>query len=199
MAHKKFSSNGNLKCQQTHLYSIGLSNSSFPGSNWLYTETREADQVLDPLRNLLMGFYHFQDQVLHIWILQNLFLPIDAATAALPSTPDTMLCLPMRFLLLQLSFSLIWLFPLSSLFLLALEKLDETFSSRKFFLNIPLPIPSTPGCVPFPGHPQRLMLSSVTTLIMLGYTYRLNIFWIVSSEKPWTVIFIPLTSMWTLI
>lgn len=118
VAHKSSHQMKNLKCQQTHLYRTAPSNSSFPGSNQLCTATRGADQGPDLLRNLLMDFCHFQDQVPCIGVLQNQSLFIDAA---LLSTPDTLsLALPKLFLLPQPPFPRVPLFSLSSLFLLAL-------------------------------------------------------------------------------
>lgn len=113
--------------------------------------------------------------------LQNLPLPIDAATLALLFISDTLsFALPVLSLLPHYLAVPYFLCPAYSY--LPLKSRCSLF--QEAFPDIPLSIPSTPGWVVYSSSvlPQLPMLSSLRILIMLGFNYWLNSFSLLDCE-----------------
>ena len=143
-----------------------------------------------------MSFCHIEDQVRHMRVFQNLPLPTDTATHGLALyLRYTLFCFahasPVTSTILS---------PCTPVFFAQLTSTwpwkSDALSSRKFCLNIPFTYPLYPrlGSVLFLWAPIASMLSSVTTLVMLGCNYWLNLFFLLDCEllKTMTVSYSPL-------
>ena len=206
VAHKRFSSHGNLKCQQTHLYRIALFRSFF---SWLksilYTATRGADQVSDLLKYSSVGFYHCQDQVPPYMSSPESVLTYWCSHSCLAVHPrHTVLCFAHAIPVAPATLS-----PCTTVFFAQLIptcpwRVKSDTLLQEVSPKYPLAYHLYPrmGCVPPSGLPQPPMLSSIRTLIMLGYNYGLNLLSLLGCELLETTdsaIFISLFSVWKVI